>query len=195
MHVAERVLFDDHQLCYTLLVDGMVLMHVYDDWILRACICILVLVNNWGRCQSCMHMHVPTCTHTHTHTHTKTGSWVHHLLQKALYDGLNAYVPSPHACMKLVVREQVSSCSCYDCDICTFKVQEHMKVLFLVFSIFMPQVKTVTCGITTVAQPDTTLITKPLGVGSLVVLRTASVTPPFCLARPWFAWDCGWEVL
>ena len=60
-------------------------------------------------------------------------------------------------------------------------IQDIIMVLILVFSTFVPQVKTVTCGVAIMTQPHTTLLAKPPGVRAFVTLRTASATTPLSL--------------
>ena len=62
-------------------------------------------------------------------------------------------------------------------------IQDIIMVLFLVFSTFVPQVKTVACGVAIVTQPHATLLAKPLGVCTFVMLITASAMTP--LRLPW----------
>ena len=141
-------------------------------------------VNHIAYIRTHMHTRTHTNTHTHTHTHTHTKHtctctrthtlWVNHMSQAEGY----------------WVRAGITTCSCHGFDIHYTRTQ-----LLSLFSILMPQVKTVTCSVTIVTEPHPTLLAKPLRVSSLMILKTSTATPPLGLAWSWLAWSCGREML
>ena len=96
-------------------------------------------------------------THTHINNCVLSAPPVTKSIQSA-----ECSMYSPHMHMQ-ISWSRFSTCSCYGCQ--DLHIQHNIiVVLFLVFSTFVPQVKTVTCGVAIVTQPHATPVAKPLSL-------------------------------